>query len=109
MRDIESLNWAKAQGVRMLTDDDCAELGRQGVIDRIRAVAGEQPTYISFDIDAWILPTCRAPSHPSRGNSVCDVQVILRGLRGIDAIGADVVEPLPLLDPSGRTASRPLT
>ncbi|RWG76494.1 MAG: hypothetical protein EOQ69_31670 [Mesorhizobium sp.] len=105
MRSIESLDWARAQGVTVLTDDDCAALGRQGVITRIREVVGEEPTFLSFDIDALDIAYVHGTQAPAPGElSVRDVQVILRGLRGIDLVGADVVELLPLLDPTGHTA-----
>ncbi|WP_208699302.1 arginase family protein [Mesorhizobium sp. M8A.F.Ca.ET.057.01.1.1] len=102
---IENLDWARRQGVTVLTDDDCAALGRQGVITRTREVVGAEPTFLSFDIDALNIAYVHGTQAPVPGElSVRDVKVIMRGLRNVDVIGADVVELLPALDPTGHTA-----
>ena len=33
-----------------------------------------------------------------------DAQLIIRGLQGLDTVGGDVCEVLPMADPSGHTA-----
>ncbi|OHV62995.1 hypothetical protein LCM4577_32805 [Mesorhizobium sp. LCM 4577] len=68
-------------------------------------MVGEQPTFLSFDIDALDIAYVHGTQAPVLGElSVRDVKVIMHGLRNIDVIGADVVELLPALNPTGHTA-----
>jgi guanidinopropionase len=70
-----------------------------------RDVAGEQPVYVSFDID--VLDPAYAPGTGTPeigGLTTFEAQQLLRGLRGLDIAGADVVEVSPPFDPSGLTA-----
>ena len=105
MYDIACLDWATDQGVTVISDDDCAALGRQGVIDKARAVVGDGPTFVSFDIDGLDMAYVRGTQSPEPGElTVKDAMAILRGFSGLDVIGGDVVELLPPKDPSGHTA-----
>jgi guanidinopropionase len=105
MYDIACLEWAKDQGVTVITDDDCADLGRQGVIDKARAVVGDGPTFVSFDIDGLDMAYVRGTQSPEPGELTAkDAMAILRGFSGLDIIGGDVDELLPPKDPSGHTA-----
>jgi agmatinase len=79
--------------------------GVEAVIEETRRLIGERPVYVSFDID------CLDPSHaPGTGTPVCggltsyQAMAILRGLRGIDVIGADIVEVAPAYDVGEITA-----
>lgn len=79
--------------------------GVDAVIGEIRKTIGEKPVYVSFDID------CLDPSYaPGTGTPVCggltsyQALAILRGLQGIDIIGADIVEVAPAYDVGEITA-----
>ncbi|MDJ0813953.1 MAG: agmatinase [Woeseiaceae bacterium] len=81
------------------------ENGIQAVIDKVRAVVGERPAYLTFDID------CLDPSYaPGTGTPVCggltthQALSILRGLAGLNVIGMDVVEVAPAYDVGEITA-----
>jgi guanidinopropionase len=92
-------------GMRIVTMDDFEEMGRKEVIAECRRVCGAGPTYITFDIDGLDPVYCIGTGVPEPGGlSMRDAQVIIRGLRGLDLIGGDVCEVLPLADPSGHTA-----
>jgi guanidinopropionase len=70
-----------------------------------RQVAGDGPTYVSFDID--MLDPVYAPGTGTPeigGFTTFEAQQMLRGLRGLNIVGADVVEVSPPFDPSGLTA-----
>jgi guanidinopropionase len=101
----DELDWAREQGVNMITIDDFYELGVEGVIETVRCIMGDLPSYITLDMDA--LDPAYAPGvgglEPG-GMSVRDVQLLLRGMSGIDLVGADVTEVSPPLDPTGGTA-----
>ena len=81
------------------------EDGIDAVVSQARAVLGDRPVYLSFDID------CLDPSYaPGTGTPVCggltshQSMAILRGLRGIDVVGMDVVEVAPAYDVGEITA-----
>lgn len=68
-------------------------------IAAIRAALGENPVYLTFDID------CLDPSYaPGTGTPVCggltshQAMSILRGLAGINIVGMDIVEVAPQYD-----------
>jgi guanidinopropionase len=93
-------------GYTVITYDEYEAEGRSATIDRIRAVLGDGPVYVTFDLDG--LDPTEAPGTPARepgGLSMRDAQVILRSLNGLDVIGGDVCECAPSLDPSGLTAT----
>jgi guanidinopropionase len=80
-------------------------MGVDAVIREARRVAGDGPTYISFDIDALdpvFAPGTGTPEFA--GITSREANRLLRGLRGLNLIGADVVEVSPPFDPSGATA-----
>lgn len=97
--------WGLEQGIRMLDYDEYESLGRAAVVDEIRRVIGDGPTYISFDIDGLDPVYAPGTGSPEPGGiTMRDAQVILRALTGVNIIAADVVEVAPPLDPSGTTA-----
>ena len=70
-----------------------------------REIVGQGPTYVTYDID-FVDPTfAPGTGTPEVGgpNSWQALQVA-RGLRGLDVVGADLVEVSPPYDPSGNTA-----
>lgn len=98
------VQWGIDAGFTAITYDDYEEMGRAKAIERILATIGDGPVYITYDIDG--LDPTEAPGTPARepgGLSMRDSQVILRSLNGINAIGGDVCEVAPSLDPSGLT------
>ena len=60
---------------------------------------------MSFDIDSLDPAFAPGTGTPEIGGlSTLEAQTLLRGLRGLDIRGADVVEVSPPFDPSGGTA-----
>jgi guanidinopropionase len=98
------VQWGIDQGFTAITYDDYEEMGRAAVIARAREVVGDQPVYVTYDIDG--LDPTEAPGTPARepgGLSMRDSQVMLRSFDGLNVIGGDVCEVAPALDPSGLT------
>ncbi len=87
---------------------DAAGVHRDGVdatLDRIRAVVGDRPVYITFDIDALDPAFAPGTGTPVWGGLASwQAAALLRGLAGVDLIGGDVVEVSPPYDPTGATA-----
>ena len=79
--------------------------GLPAVIQEARAVVGAAPTYLSYDIDSLDPVYAPGTGTPEVGGfTTREALGLLRGLRGLDLVGADVVEVAPPLDPSGVTA-----
>ena len=79
--------------------------GVDAVVAETRKVIGDNPVYVTFDID------CLDPSYaPGTGTPVCgglttyQAMAILRGLRGLNIVGADIVEVAPAYDVGEITA-----
>ena len=70
-----------------------------------RRVVGDGPTYITFDVDAIDPAFTPGTGTPEIGGlTTREAIALLHGLRGLNLVGADVVEVAPPLDPSGGTA-----
>ncbi len=75
------------------------------MIAEARRVVGDGPTYISFDVDGLDPVYAPGTGTPEIGGlTTLEAQALIRGLRGLDLIGGDVVEVAPPFDPSGNTA-----
>ena len=101
----EVWDWTVAQGVTILSGQEVQELGPAAVAARIRAVLGEAPSYLSFDIDA--LDPAHAPGTGTPeigGLASWQAQAILRRLGGVGFVGMDVVEVAPAYDVAEITA-----
>ena len=98
-------DWGLEQGIRVIEIEEFFELGAQRVVEEARRVVGEGPTYISFDVDGLDPVYAPGTGTPEIGGfSTHEAQIMLRGLRGLNLIGGDVVEVSPPFDPSGNTA-----
>ncbi len=92
-------------GMRVIYMEEFYEMGVKAVIAEARRVAGAGPTYISFDVDGLDPVYAPGTGTPEAGGiTTLEAQMLLRGLRGLDLIGGDVVEVAPPFDPSGNTA-----
>ncbi len=75
------------------------QIGTAGYVDAIRQRVGDLPMYLSIDID--VLDPAYAPGTGTPevgGFSTRELMAILRGLRGLNLVGADVVEVAPAYD-----------
>ena len=101
----DDLDWALAQGIRVITIEEYFKLGTEKVIAEARRVVGQGPTYISFDVDSLDPVYAPGTGTPEVGGfNTFEGQQMLRGLRGLDLIGGDVVEVSPPFDSGGTTA-----
>lgn len=92
-------------GMRVIYMHEIPALGLDGVIAEARRVAGDGPTYLSFDIDSIDPAFAPGTGTPEIGGLTSfEAQRLVRGLSGIDVVGGDMVEVSPPFDPSGNTA-----
>jgi guanidinopropionase len=98
-------DWGLEQGIRVIEIEEYNDLGVDAVIAEARRVVGDGKTYISFDVDALDPVYAPGTGTPEIGGiTTYDAQKMIRGLRGLDLIGGDVVEVSPPFDMSGNTA-----
>ena len=98
-------DYGREVGIRTIPIEEYFEMGVDAVIDEARRVVGDGPTYISFDVDGLDPVFAPGTGTPEIGGfSTFDAQKMIRGLRGLDLVGGDVVEVAPPFDPSGNTA-----
>lgn len=89
----------KRFGFGIVTSADVFRQGVDEVVHKLRDRIGNRPLYVSIDID--VLDPAHAPGTgtPEAGGITSrELLEILRGLRGMNLIGADVVEVAPAYD-----------
>ena len=92
-------------GVTILDAPSVHQDGIDATLARIRDVVGDRPTYVTFDIDALDPAFAPGTGTPVWGGLASwQAAALLRGLKGINMIGGDVVEVSPPYDPTGVTA-----
>ena len=92
-------------GMTVIHAEEVTALGLPAIIERARAVAGSGPTYISFDVDSLDPGFAPGTGTPEVGGlTPREVLDLLRGLRGLDIVGGDVVEVAPQYDATSNTA-----
>jgi agmatinase len=97
--------WTRGKGVTIVSAQDVHEQGVGATADRIRAVAGSGPVYLSFDIDALDPAFAPGTGTPEIGGLASwQAQAILRRLHDLAFVGMDVVEVAPAYDVAEITA-----
>lgn len=98
-------DFAKANGIRIVTIEEFFARGIADVMQEAREIAGSGDTYVSYDIDFVDPAFAPGTGTPEVGgpNSFQALEVV-RGLKGVKVAGADLVEVSPPFDPLGTTA-----
>ena len=92
-------------GMRVIFMEEFSKMGVEKVIAEVRRLMGDGPTYVSFDVDSLDPAFAPGTGTPEVGGlTTVEAQRLLRGLRGLNLIGGDVVEVSPPFDTSGNTA-----
>ncbi|KZT33159.1 Arginase/deacetylase [Sistotremastrum suecicum HHB10207 ss-3] len=86
-------------GFELISTDDIDEIGTMGVVERIRERVGDGPVYLSLDIDVIDPGMAPATGTPEAGGwTTREVKRIIKGLAGLNIVGADLVEVAPAYD-----------
>jgi len=97
--------FSEDSGMTVLHTEDVLAIGLDAVVAKARAVVSGGPTYVTFDIDSIEPGLAPGTGTPEVGGlQPREVLHILRGLRGIDIVGGDVVEVAPQYDATTATA-----
>jgi agmatinase len=101
----EHLNIPRDLGFEVITTQEIREIGLKEVIDRIHYRIGETKVFVSFDIDFVDPAFAPGTGTPEVGGfTSSEAMDLVRGLKGLNFIGFDLVEVLPAFDPSEITA-----
>ena len=103
--DDHDIRFAHSVGVRTIFIEEVVERGLDAVMDEARGIVGDQPAYLSFDID--VIDPSQAPGTGTPeigGLTTREAQAMLRRLDGIGFVGADLVEVSPPFDLAGMTS-----
>ena len=92
-------------GMTVIHAEEAVAKGWPAVIDRVRQVVGDGPTYVSFDVDSLDPGFAPGTGTPEVGGlAPREVLQILRGCMGLNLVGGDVVEVAPQYDATSNTA-----
>lgn len=92
-------------GMTVIHAEEMAAMGIPAIIDKARSVVGDGPVYISFDVDSLDPAFAPGTGTPEIGGpSTREIQALLRGLKGLNICGGDVVEVAPQYDANTNTA-----
>ena len=97
--DPDMWGFSARSGMRVLGMEEFHDTGWQAATAEARRVVGRGPVYLSFDIDS--LDPAHAPgtgTPEAGGITALEAIRLLRGLRGLDFIGGDLVEIAPPFD-----------
>lgn len=98
-------DWAKAQGIRIIYMEEFVKRGATSVMEEARSIVGKADTYITFDIDSIDPSMAPGTGTPEIGGfTTREAQEMVRLLKGVNIVGADVVEVAPPFDVEGMTA-----
>lgn len=101
----EDLQNDRELGFKVVHCDELESHGVEHVVKRIRERVGDHPLYLSIDID--VLDPAHAPGTGTpeiAGLSSRELLNIIRGLKGMNLIAADIVEVAPAYDHAEITA-----
>ncbi len=92
-------------GAHLITFDEFRRTGIDAVLNEVRSAIGTRPTYVTLDIDAVDPAFAPGTGTPEVGGfSSYEILQLVRGLRGLNLIGFDLVEVSPAYDSSNITA-----
>ena len=86
--------------------EEFQERGAAALAEEARSIVGNEACYLTFDVDVldpMHMPGTGLPE--PFGLTTREVRDFIRGLRGLDLIGADITELCPPADPTGMSAN----
>ncbi|WP_295959094.1 agmatinase [Rhodoferax sp.] len=97
--------WGVDQGFRLVQAEQCWYQSLAPLMAEVRAQIGDTPVYLTFDIDG-IDPAWAPGTGTPEVGGLTSIQAleIVRGCRGLNIVGCDLVEVSPPYDLSGNTS-----
>lgn len=101
----DDFDWCRNQGFRVVQVEECWNRTLAPLMEEVRERVGTAPVYLTFDIDGIDPAFAPGTGTPEIGGlTVPQGLEIIRGCRGLNVVGADLVEVSPQFDVSGSTA-----
>ncbi|PST22434.1 agmatinase [Mesorhizobium plurifarium] len=92
-------------GMTVIHAEEVTGLGIPAIIEKAKRIVGDGPTYLSFDIDSLDPSFAPGTGTPEVGGlTTREVLELIRGLKGVNLVGGDVVEVAPQYDATTNTA-----
>jgi guanidinobutyrase len=102
----DDFDWPRSQGFTVVQAHEVWYHSLAPLMAQVRErIGADQPVYITFDIDGVDPAFAGGTGTPEVGGlTVPQALEIVRGCRGLNVVGGDLVEVAPAYDPSGNTA-----
>jgi guanidinobutyrase len=101
----EDFDWCRKQGFRVVQAEECWHRSLTPLMEEVRERVGGGPVYLSFDIDGLDPSVAPGTGTPEIAGLTGPQGVeVIRGCRGLDLVGGDLVEVAPQYDTSGNTS-----
>uniref|UniRef100_UPI00358EC7B0 guanidino acid hydrolase, mitochondrial n=1 Tax=Myxine glutinosa TaxID=7769 RepID=UPI00358EC7B0 len=101
----DGYDWSIKQGFRVVQAEHCWYKSLAPLMEEVATQMGTGPVYISFDIDALDPAFAPGTGTPEIGGLTPPQALeIIRGCRGMNIVGCDLVEVSPPYDTTGNTA-----
>jgi guanidinopropionase len=105
VNDPDMWGFSRQSGMRVLSMDEFADKGWRFAAEEARRVVDSGPAYLTFDIDSLDPSQAPGTGTPEAGGiTALEALRLLRVLRGLDFVGADLVEVAPPFDVGELTA-----
>ncbi len=101
-RGVPRCDFSYDSGMRVVLADELQERGVAAIVDEARKLIGDRRCYLTIDTDVFdcaVMPGTTLPE--PFGLTGIEVRDIIRGLRGMDVAGADLMELSPPNDLTG--------
>lgn len=101
----DDFQWGIDRGFRLIAAEQCWYQSMAPIMAKVREVMGGGPVYLSYDIDSVDPAWAPGTGTPEVGGltSIQGLEIV-RGCRGLNLIGGDLVEVSPPYDISGVTS-----
>lgn len=101
----DDFDWSRDQGFRVVQVEECWHRSLTPLMEEVRAQVAGGPAYLSFDIDGLDPSFAPGTGTPEvAGLTAIQGLEIIRGCRGLDLVGCDLVEVAPAYDTTGNTS-----
>lgn len=101
----DDFDWSREQGFRVVQVEECWHKSLVPLMEEVREQVAGGPVYLSFDIDGLDPSFAWGTGTPEVGGlTMAQALEIVRGCRGLDLVGCDLVEVAPAYDTTGTTS-----
>lgn len=101
----DDFDWSREQGFRVVQAEECWHRSLEPLMAEVRDQVDGGPVYLSFDIDGLDPAFAPGTGTPEVGGlTMPQALEVIRGCRGLDLVGCDLVEVAPIYDTSGMTS-----